>query len=290
MSVAPAAPSPAARPPFALSASGAPAQEARRPAAARARAGPACVAVLVRDGKRDQVAPLLPPGARAVGSVEELLAAGPDLVADCAGHEALRLYAEPLLRAGASLVTVSSGALAAPALEARLAAAQARPGGGRLLIASGAMLGLDGLAAARYGGLERVRYRGIKPARAWRGTPAEALLDLDGRAEPAEFFRGSAREAASQYPANANVTATIALAGIGFDRTEVCLVADPAGRENIHQLEYAGAFGRAQVEVRGRPSPANPKTSLLTGLSVWRALCEETLASLPLMAPRTLVQ
>jgi len=290
MPVAPSTPAKPGRRAFALIGFGGIAQEVLRLAAAQAPAGPACVAVLVRDGKRDQVAPLLPAGAKAVGSVEELLAAGPDLVADCAGHEALRLYAEPLLRAGASLVTVSSGALAAPALEARLTAAQALPGGGRLLIASGAMLGLDGLAAARYGGLERVRYRGTKPARAWRGTPAEALLELDRLAEPTAFFHGSAREAASQYPANANVTATIALAGIGFDRTEVCLVADPAGRENIHQLEYEGAFGRAQVEVRGRPSPTNPKTSLLTGLSVWRALCEETLASLPLAAPGTLAQ
>ena len=118
----------------------------------------------------------------------------------------------------------------------------------------------------------RVTYRGVKPARAWRGTPAEKLLDLDALASAVEFYRGSARELAAQYPANANVTATIALAGIGFEKTEVVLVADPAAPGILHEITFAGGFGEARIEIRGRPSAANPRTSVLTGLSVWQAL------------------
>lgn len=239
----------------------------------------ACVAVLVREGRQERVE--LPVGIAAVTSVGALLGHAPDLVADCAGHGALRQYGPCLLHAGAKLLSVSSGALADPALEAELRAAQAA-GGERLLFVPGALAGLDGLAAARHGGLERVAYRGIKPARAWKGTPAERLLDLDRLTEPTVFFRGTAREAAAQYPANANVTATVALAGLGFERTEVELTADPAGQANRHCLTYSGAFGEAALELRGRPSPDNPKTSLLTAFSVWQALQDGGRGCIPL--------
>jgi aspartate dehydrogenase len=115
-------------------------------------------------------------------------------------------------------------------------------------------------------------YTGSKPPNAWRGTPAEAKLDLNSIASAQTFFQGSAREAARDYPRNANVTATVALAGFGFDASTVRLVAEPGVTMNIHEVRYEGAFGHAQVVVAGHPSPANSRTSLLTGLSIWKNL------------------
>lgn len=107
---------------------------------------------------------------------------------------------------------------------------------------------------------------------AWVGTPAEKLVDLSNLQAPATFYVGNARQAALEYPKNSNVAATIALAGIGFDQTEVELVADPNVAKNVHELMFEGGDGRFEISICGEPSRANPKTSALTAHSIARLL------------------
>jgi len=204
-----------------------------------------------------------------VEQLEQLLAARPDLVVECAGHEAVRLHGAAVLRAGIPLMIVSIGILADRAMEAELRAAETE-GSARLILPAGAVGGMDALAAARLGGLERVTYRACKPALAWKGSPAEQAVELDALAEPTVFFRGTAREAAMAFPKNSNVAATVALAGLGFDATRVELVADPHSGRNVHEICFEGSDGTGRIEIEGRPSPDNPKTSLLTAHSVAR--------------------
>lgn len=204
-----------------------------------------------------------------VSDVSAFLATQPDLVVECAGHGAVVAHAEHVLTTGIDLLLVSIGCLADAQLHARLVAAAAASGA-RLLLSNGAIGGVDILSAARLSSISRVVYTSRKPPRAWVGTPAENALCLSNIEQPAVFYTGNAREAARDYPKNANVAATVALAGIGFERTEVRLVADPSAPGNVHEFEFWSECANVSVRIVGKPSPDNPKTSLSTAYAVAR--------------------
>jgi len=194
---------------------------------------------------------------------------------DCAGHSALKSYGPDILRRGIDLTTVSIGALAEQDLYEGLEAA-ATEGDARLHLASGAIGALDCLAAARVGQLKSVTYVGRKPPKGWKGSPAETRLDLDNLTDGAAIhFDGTARIAAMEYPKNANVAAAVALAGLGFDVTQVKLIADPDIEENIHEIQASGDFGCFSFEIRGQSLPDNPRSSALAAMSVVSKLEQE---------------
>jgi aspartate dehydrogenase len=206
-----------------------------------------------------------------VETLDDLLARGPAVVAEVAGQQAVAEHGPSILRRGFDLLVISIGALADPKILEPLKAA-ARESGSRILLPAGAIGGIDAIAAMRVGGLHAVRYRSRKPPAAWRGSPAEKVADLDQLKDRTVLYRGSAGEAALLYPQNANVAAAVALAGLGFEATEVELVADPAAPGNVHEIEAEGAAGRFAISLQGKPSRTNPKTSALAALSVARAL------------------
>lgn len=210
----------------------------------------------------------LAPAARVVSRLGD---AHPDLLIECAGHQAIGEHIIPALERGVACMVVSIGALSEPGLVEKLEAA-ARKGKTQVQLLSGAIGAIDALAAAKVGGLESVVYTGRKPPQAWKDTPADGMFDLASLTEATVIFEGNAREAARLYPKNANVAATLSLAGLGLDQTQVRLYADPGVTENVHYVEVRGAFGDFELTMRGKPLPANPKTSALTVYSVVRAL------------------
>jgi aspartate dehydrogenase len=211
------------------------------------------------------------PGIGIVESLNDLLARRPNVVAEVASQNALAQFGAAILTRGVDLLVISIGALAEPKLLDNLKAA-ARRGNSRILLPAGAIGGVDAIAAMRLGGLHAVRYRSRKPPAAWRGTPAEKVADLDKLTSRTVLYRGTAGEAALLYPQNANVAATLGLAGLGLDATQVELVADPEAPGNVHEIEVEGAAGRFAIQLQGKPSRTNPKTSALAALSVARAL------------------
>lgn len=212
-----------------------------------------------------------PAGTRIVTTLQDLLSARPDVVVECAGHDAVTELALPIVSAGCDLMMISTGALVDDALRESIVAA-ARSSGAQIHLPAGAIAGIDGLAALRLGGLDSVTYTSIKPPRAWIGSPAESVVNLQAIDKQTVVFEGSARKAARMFPRNANLAATVALAGIGLDATRVRLVADPLTRENCGIVEANGAFGSMSVRFQGQSEADNPRSSASTALSLARAL------------------
>lgn len=232
------------------------------------------ITLLVRAGQcdraQDEIAAMTPK-AEIVEETADLIAARPDLIVEAAGHAGVSEHVGPCLEAGFDVVVVSVGALSDTDLAARLETA-ARAGGARIILPAGAVGGIDIVSALSASGEVTLTYRGTKPPKAWAGSPAAEALDLDTLESAAVFFTGTAREAAAQFPKNANVAATLALAGPGLDKTRVELVADPAAPGNVHSYEVVSPAAKVRVEIENLPSNGNAKTSVATIYSVLREI------------------
>ncbi len=226
--------------------------------------------IMVRPGKENKAKKDVSTGIKIISSIDDIKSM-PDFVLECASHEAVSEFGEYFLGQGIDFGVISVGALADTALFDRLQIAS-NNGKSQLVILSGAVGGIDALSAAKSQNLEEVVYTSRKPPKSWQGSPAETNFDLLAINEATTIFQGSASEAARLYPKNANVAATVALAGIGFDKTQVTLIADPGVERNTHHIEALGSFGQLNVEIAGNPLLSNPKSSALTAYSAVRAL------------------
>ncbi|MDT9598677.1 aspartate dehydrogenase [Sphingosinicella rhizophila] len=227
-------------------------------------------AVCVRGSQRE-MAEAECGGALVTSTVSELLAQDLDEVVEAAGHEAIKESGALVLGHGCDLHLLSTGALADVTLLEELRAAAAA-GSARIKISAGALAGFRGLLALRAGGLTSVRYTASKPSNAWHGTVAAAQFDLERLSEAQVIFEGNAAEAARVFPANANLAAAVALAGVGFERTHVTLIADPQAKVNAGQVEAVSPYGTMTLIMKGPAFENNPKTSQVTALSVVAAL------------------
>lgn len=221
---------------------------------------------ICKQGKEDKAKEVFSKEVLTINSIKNFETL-PDLVLDCAGHSALEKFAADFLSNGVDFITLSSGALANDKLYDIINKAS-KKGGSNFYIASGAIGSLDLLNAANQGNVYKVTYTGRKPPRGWIGSRAENVISLQNVEGEKTHFFGSAREAALLYPKNANVAATIAISGIGFDKTSVKLIADNSINKNIHELEIEGEFGISKSIIEGLPLPDNPRSSLLAAMSM----------------------
>ena len=207
-----------------------------------------------------------PPDVRPAGDLPELA----DVVVECAPAAAFPDVARPALEAGRTLVCVSVGALLDHPGCVDLAAER----GGRILVPSGAIPGLDAVQAAALGEVEEVRMVTRKPPAGLDGAPWLLDRGVDVRAfrEPTRVFEGSAREAARRFPANVNVAAALGLAGVGPDRTRVEVWVDPSITRNVHEISVEAEAARLRLRIENVPSRSNPRTGRLVAPSVLATL------------------
>jgi aspartate dehydrogenase len=191
-----------------------------------------------------------------------------DLVIESATQEAVNEYAEKILTSGCNLMIMSVGALVNDDFWESLKKI-AKQNGCKIFLPSGAICGIDGLKSATIAGIDDVTIETTKPPKGLEEVRyiTKQGIDLAKLNKPLVVFDGPAREAVKHFPKNVNIAACVSLAGIGFDKTNIRLIVDPASTRNQHQLICKGRFGEFSCLVKNMPSITNPKTSYLAALS-----------------------
>ena len=62
------------------------------------------------------------------------------------------------------------------------------------------------------------------------------------------------------------------MAGIGFEQTQIRILADPTVTRNTHEIECKSRAGTFKMVLENVPDPDNPKTTLMACYSVLAAL------------------
>ena len=198
------------------------------------------------------------------------LAGHADIVVECVPAAAFREVAEPVIDAGKWLMPLSVAGL----LNHMDLVDRARKSGGRIVVPTGALLGLDTVRAMAVGKIHEVRLETRKPPAGLAGAPhlIENNISVDNLTAPLCVFRGTARQAAKAFPANVNVAAALGLAGLGPDHTQVEVWADPGVNRNHQTVTIKSDSGEATMSIANIPSPDNPRTGRIVANSVIAAL------------------
>jgi aspartate dehydrogenase len=212
---------------------------------------------LERLSARGIVVPVVPAGS---------LAERADIVIECMPAAAFDAVAVPAVEAGRIFIALSAGAL----LDRPNLVETARRTGARIIVPSGAILGLDAVRAAAQGTIRSAKMITRKPPQSLAGSPylEQNRISLDALSQPIRVFAGTAREGARGFPANVNVAAALGMAGIGPDATSLEIWADPALTRNTHRIEIEADSARFSMTIEGVPSEDNARTGKLTPLSV----------------------
>jgi aspartate dehydrogenase len=193
-----------------------------------------------------------------------------DIVVEAMPAAMFEQVADAAIRCGRIFVPASVGAL----LPRMHLVRRARQTGARIVVPTGALLGLDAVRAAAEGAVESISIETRKPPRGLEGAPylVKNGYDLSGLTEARCVFEGNALDAAAGFPANVNVAAALALAGIGPVRTRVQIWADPAVTRNTHTIRVEAAAARFTMTIENVPSQENPRTGKITPLSMLACL------------------
>ena len=189
-----------------------------------------------------------------------------DVVLECAPAEVFEEVAVAAVESGKIFIPTSVGAL----LPRMHLVERAKETGARIIVPTGALLGLDAVRAAAEGTIHSVTMVTRKPPGGLKGAPhlEKNNISVDGLTEAKLVFEGSAREGAIGFPANVNVAAALSLAGIGPDRTRLQIWADPGVDRNTHHIEVESDSSRFSLDIATIPTEENPKTGKITALSV----------------------
>ena len=189
-----------------------------------------------------------------------------DIIIESAPAAIFDEIAEATIEAGKIFIPASVGAL----LPRMHLIDRAKETGAKVIVPTGALIGLDAVRAAAEGKVESITLKTRKPPTGLAGAPhlIENNISVENLTEPKLVFEGTARDGARGFPANVNVAAALSLAGIGPDRTTLQIWADPSVDRNMHTIEVEADSARFTMTIENIPTEENPKTGKITALSL----------------------
>lgn len=192
-----------------------------------------------------------------------------DIVIECAPKSVFTSIATSAIDNGCTFMPLSVGAL----LDNMELIDRARDKQATIFVPTGALLGLDAVKAVAEGQVNSITLVTRKPPTGLAGAPylIDNAIDIENLKQPLRVFAGSAREAAKAFPANVNVAAALALAGIGPEKTKVQVWADPSVNRNMHTIEVDSDASNFTMSIENVPSET-PATGKITALSVIASL------------------
>ncbi|MBW1699304.1 MAG: DUF108 domain-containing protein [Deltaproteobacteria bacterium] len=183
------------------------------------------------------------------GSFEEIQNRDVDLIVEVVSQNWVLEYA-PIILTFSDLLIVSVSALAIRDLQKKLDAVSHKHKT-RYFISHGAIIGLDGIRDGR-AMIEEVKITTIRPQ---AGYGLKEKLS-----ERTILYDGPTRKACHLFPHNVNIHASLALHGLGFDRTHSTVIADPGASIMRHCIEVKGKGLVWKIEVQGKPMGARNST------------------------------
>ncbi len=182
--------------------------------------------------------------------------------------------AEPVVRAGKELVVLSASQLMGQQALFDLA----EKTGAKIIVPSGAILGLDAIKGAAVGTLHSVVIETRKPVAGLAKAPyvIDNNIDLSNLGEAKLVLGGAVTDVAKVFPANVNVAVAVSLAGYGTDKTRMEVWADPALEKNQHTVRVVSDSSDFTMTIQNRPTEENPATGKITALSVIALLRQKT--------------
>ncbi len=195
-----------------------------------------------------------------------------DLVVEAASQDAVRDVALGILQNRKDLMIMSVGALLDESIFEVLSDA-CKEFKKTIYLPSGAIGGLDALKSVK-DELDSVILTTTKHPNSLKGAKffENSDVDIDKITSKTTIFEGTSKDAVGLFPKNINVAALLSLAGLGSEKTNVRIVADPSTDKNTHEIVAEGKFGKMSFKIENVPDEKNPKTSRLAILSAIQRL------------------
>lgn len=218
--------------------------------------------VFVHDMEKERLKEL--PQEIVLDRIENFASRKPDMVCELAHPDVSREYG-PMFLQETDYFLLSVTALADAELDTTLKET-AMKSGTRLYIPHGGVMGLDSIIEGK-DTWEEVKFVMKKSPKnldfTWSGIDPSSISGVT------TLYEGPTRSICPKFPRNVNTHATVAFAGIGFDRTQSILIGDP--KLNVAILEIYAHGGGVDLELK-RIGIIKGVTGIATLRSVMKSL------------------